>query len=263
MFLCVNVGNTHIVLGLYEEETLRAVWRVSSVPWRTEDEYRVLFRNMLRESAPDLGGCAGCMVASVVPRLTQTLLRSVKSLLGIDAMVLSHDLDLGVGNLYERPEDVGPDRLANAAGGIARYGAPLIVVDSGTATTFDVVSADRAYIGGIIMPGLEMAAEALFQKTSRLPRIAIAAPRELIGRTTMDAIASGLVRGTAGAVDSLVAQIREALGAPACPAVATGGCAEIIAPFAKSLTHVDPDLTLYGMLKIWQRNRKSDPGPPV
>ena len=140
-------------------------------------------------------------------------------------------------------------------GGIERYGAPLIVVDVGTATTFDVVSADRAYLGGIIMPGLELSADVLYAKTARLPRIAIEPPPDrVIGRSTSETISSGLVRGTAAAVDRLVELIREELGAPDCPVVATGGPAETIARYTRVLDRIDDDLTLFGILRIWQRN---------
>ena len=258
MFLSVNTGNTHIVLGLYDGENLRRVWRVSSVPTRTEDEYRIIISNMLREelTLPLRGQVEGALISSVIPRLIPILEAAVRTLLGIDPLVLTAHLDLGIENRYQPPEDVGPDRLANAVGGVERYGPPFIVVDSGTATTFDIVSADRAYLGGVIMPGLDMSADALFQKTSRLPRVAISAPEKIIGRTTFDAICSGLVWGTAAGVDRLVVLIREEMGLTECPVIATGGYAETIARCATQITRIDPDLTLYGLLKIWQRNIK-------
>lgn len=254
MFLAIDVGNTHIVVGLFESENLRHVWRISSDAARTEDEYRVILIALLQEQQINLSLIRGSMVSSGIPRLTQTMSRTLHKLLGVEPMILAHSLDLGMANLYQRPEDVGPDRIADAVGGIARYGAPLIVVDFGTATTFNIVSRNAEYLGGIIMPGLEMSADALYQRTARLPRIAIAPPKSVIGRSTLEAIDSGLIWGTAAAVDRLIVQIRNELAEPDCPAIATGGHADLIAQRTEFLKQVDRDLTLYGMLKIWQRN---------
>ena len=256
MFLAVDVGNTHVVVGVFDDdETLRRTWRVGSDPARTVDEYRSILRALFQEMDPPLGEVRGCMIASVIPRLAHTLSRALQELIGVEPLGLTHDLDLGLENRYRHPRDVGPDRLANAVGGVARYGAPLIILDFGTATTFDVVSRDLAYLGGIIMPGLEMGADSLFQKTSLLPRIAIDAPDSVVGGSTFEAITSGLVRGTVGAVDRLIEQVREEIGEPECPVVATGGYAETLARLSRGFTQVDSSLTLYGILKVWERNR--------
>ncbi len=254
MFLAVNIGNTHIVVGVFDGDDLWQEWRVSSNPSRTVDETRMTFRQLFLEKELLIREFRGCLISSVIPRLADTAGAALEELLGIVPLVLTHDLDLGVSNRYQHPEDVGTDRLANAVGGVERYGAPLIILDSGTATTFDVISSDRAYLGGIIMPGLEMSADALFQKTSLLPRIALSPPKEVIGRSTRDSIVSGLVWGTVAAVDDLVRRIRKEIGEADCPVVATGGNARLIVDLSSELERVDPDLTLYGLLKIWERN---------
>ncbi len=256
MFLAVDIGNTHIVLGAYEGEELRQVWRLWSNPARTEDEMRVTMRQLLEESNFPTDSSWGCAISSVIPRLSHTLKSALSRLFEREPLVLTHELDLGIENRYRHPENVGPDRLANAVGGVVRYGAPLVVLDFGTATTFDVITADRAYVGGIIMPGLEMSADALFQKTSLLPRIAVEAPAKVIGRSTQESIASGLIWGSVAAVDRLADQVREEIGAPDCPVVATGGYAPTIGALSKAINRVDSDLTLYGLLQIWKRNRQ-------
>lgn len=256
MFIAVDIGNTNVVLGAYEGEELLHVWRISSDASRTEDEYRATLLALFAESRLEERGAQGCMIASVIPRLSHTLGAALERLLGCKAMHLTPDLEMGILNMYEPPGDVGADRLANAAGGAQRYGAPLIIVDFGTATTLDVVSAERHYLGGVIMPGLEMSADALFQKTSLLPRIAIERPRRAIGRSTRESILSGLVWGSIAGADRLVEEAREELGAGAdCEVVATGGYAPAMAALSRQITRVDTDLTLWGLLKIWQWNR--------
>ncbi|MBN1866758.1 type III pantothenate kinase [Candidatus Sumerlaeota bacterium] len=256
MFLSIDVGNTQIVLGLYESDQLRKTWRLAADAERTGDEYGASIDGLVRRAGFDTATLEGCMISSVIPRLTQSLCAAISAVSPIEPMALTHDLDLGIENRYQRPENVGADRLANAVGGVERYGAPLIVVDFGTATTLDVISADRAYLGGAIMPGLEIGADALFKRTSLLPRVAIEPPSSAIGRSTTDAIASGLVWGTIGAIDGIVERIRAELRAPDCLVVATGGHAAAVAGLSETISKIDPDLTSFGILRIWQRNRK-------
>ncbi len=257
MFLAVDVGNTQIVTGLYVNQELSKTWRLASEPTRTEDEYRSLFLSLFHEAKIDLDAFQGCMICSVIPRLTQTLDAVFKQILGPRSMLLSHDLDLGVENKYQHPQDVGLDRLANAVGGIEKYGAPLILIDLGTATTFDIISADRAYLGGVILPGLEMSADSLFQKTSLLPRVSIEMPQSTIGRNTNDAINAGLMLGTVGAIDMIAQRIKQEINAPDCAIIATGGHAQAIAKLSEQIQRVDPDLTLDGIYHVWRRTRQS------
>lgn len=255
MFLALNVGNTHVVPGIFDGEKLIKTWRLRSDPKRTSDEYHLLLRQLLDEIDLSFTNIQGAMISSVIPRLTRTLCDALEPVIESPILDLSCHSDLGFKILYNHPEDVGPDRLANAIGGISRYGAPLIIIDFGTATTFDVISKDREYLGGIIMPGLEMSADALFQKTSRLPRVSIDPPEQIIGRSTFHAISSGIVHGTICAVDGLAEKVREELGDIECRVVATGGDAANLARTSSCIDEVAPDLTHYGILKAWQRNR--------
>ncbi len=255
MFLAIDVGNTHTVIGLYEGQNLAHVWRITSVAERTEDETRALLANLFAERNLSVGSVRGAGIASVIPRVTASIAAAVRALVEVEPLVINSECNLGIENHYKHPENVGADRLANAVGGIERYGAPLIVVDMGTATTFDVMSSDRAYIGGIIIPGLEMSADALYQKTSLLPRIAIDNPGPVIGGSTIEAITSGIMRGTVAAIDRLIEQVRDEMHEPDCKVVATGGHSRKIARLSQHLETVDADLTLFGILTIWQRTQ--------
>jgi type III pantothenate kinase len=260
MFLAVNAGNTHVTVGVFDGEDLWHMWRIASNPARTEDELRLIFVQMFAEKELALSQVRGCMICSVIPRLIRPLSLAVEDLLGVEPLVLTHELDLGIRNDYQPPSAVGADRLANAVGGVERYGCPLVIVDAGTAITFDVISSERSYLGGVILPGLDMSADALFAKTSLLPRVAIDPTESVIGRSTQESITSGLIWGSVAAIDFIVHRIRKELKAPDCPVVATGGHSSTLAPNSRELDRVDIDLTLFGMLKIWERNTNGEKG---
>jgi type III pantothenate kinase len=170
-------------------------------------------------------------------------------------LVLEPGVRTGIPIRYDNPRELGPDRLANAVAGKERYGAPCIIVDFGTSTNFDVVSAAGEFAGGVLAPGIEISMDALFQRAARLPKVPFAAPERVISQTTVQALQSGLVYGFAGQVDAIVDRIRDELGEPAAPVVATGGLAELIAPHSRTITAVDPELTLHGLRLVWERNR--------
>ena len=261
MLLAVDIGNTHINVALLEGDPpsgeVRHHWTLATVLHRTADEYLVTLDRLLAMAGVDCGRLAGAVVASVVPPLTSAWFDLAASLVGSDNVLLvDAETATGIENRYENPRDVGADRLANAVGAKATVGCPVIVVDFGTAITLDVVSADGAYLGGAILPGPEMAAEALYSKTARLPRVSLGRTDLAVGRSTDASIRSGIFHGTLGAIDALIERIRGELGVT-CPAIATGGAAQPFADASRHIERYDPLLTLRGLHEIWRLNRKS------
>src|SRR6187549_899945 len=254
LLLTIDVGNTNTVLGVHEGTALRAHWRLTTRREQTTDEYGILVRSLFLGSgvAPsDIGGVA---LASVVPPLTPGLVALSREYLGQDPLVVEPGVNTGMPILYEPPGDVGADRIVNGVAAFAAYGGPVIVVDFGTATTFDVVTKKGEYLGGVICPGIGISADALFQRAARLPRVDIRNPGKVIGRSTVGSMQSDLYFGYASMVEGIIKRIRAELGEPA-RAVATGGLAESLAADVPSIEAVDPVLTLTGLRLIWARNR--------
>jgi type III pantothenate kinase len=258
MLLAIDVGNTNIVLGVFDGTTLVQSWRLTTLRERTADELGLLVDGLFAHARIDKARVDSIILGSVVPPLTGTTRAMVERHFGLKALTIEPGLDTGMPILYDNPAEVGADRIVN---GIAAYeqfgkaaGRPVVVVDFGTATTLDAITAKGEYLGGAICPGVQISADALFQRTARLPRIEVRKPARAIGRTTVGAMESGLFFGYVGMVEGLVRRMSEELGGNAV-CVATGGLAEVIAPETPLIHHVDPDLTLQGLRIVWERNR--------
>ncbi|MGI6367581.1 MAG: type III pantothenate kinase [Anaerolineae bacterium] len=254
MLLCVDIGNTNIVIGLYRGEHLVAHWRISTVHERTADEYAIIVLNLFQHGGFGMDEVSDCIIASVVPPLTERFQELVVNYLEKDPLVVGTGTRTGVAIRYDRPQEVGADRIINVAAAFREYGGPACIVDFGTGTTFDALSATGEYLGGAIAPGIRIAAEALFQRTAKLPRIDLQRPPKAIGTNTVDAMRSGILFGYVGLVEGLVARFRAELG-PHMHVIATGGLGEVIARETSVIEHVDPWLTLRGLRLVYDLNR--------
>ncbi len=256
MLLAIDVGNTNIVIGVFEGRALGRSWRLATARERTGDELGLMVIELLERAGIATGAIDGVIMASVVPQLTGPMIDMAQRYLGLTPLNVDADTDIGMPNLYAHPSEVGADRLVNAIAAWAQYGRergePLIVVDFGTATTFDAISAKGEYLGGVICPGIQISADALFQRAAKLPRIDVRKPASVIGRTTVASMQSGLFFGYVEMVQGLVRRVREELGGTAY-CVATGGLAEVISPETDVVDAVDRDLTLQGLRMIWER----------
>lgn len=253
MLLAVDVGNTNVVLGLFRGQELQAQWRITTDARRTAQEYIVFLDALFHLENFSRSDVRGVIIGSVVPSVQAAFVEVSRTYLGRNPMLVSHDLDLGIQVHYSPPRAVGADRIANALGAIHTVGAPAIVVDFGTATTFDAIDREGGYAGGAISPGIEIAQDALFRATAQLPRISLQPPPSPIGDTTITSLQSGILFGYAGLVDSLVTRIGAVLG-PDTHVVATGGLAAVVAPNTETIERVIPDLTLIGLRLLYERN---------
>lgn len=254
MLLAIDIGNSNIVWGLFEDRTLKGHWRLATDASKTADEYGLLFRGLLETEGFQASQITGAILSSVVPSLMHTFVEMVESYVHHLPLVVSADLDLGLKLAYPNPQEIGSDRLVNAAAAYARYRSSLIIVDFGTATTFCAVTEAGEYIGGAIAPGLGIAADALYSRTAKLPKIDLARPKTVIGQDTVASMQSGLIFGYAGLVDELVNRMERELGQPA-KVVATGGLAALIAPESRTIQALLPDLTLEGLELIYRRTQ--------
>lgn len=253
MDLMIDIGNTNTVLGLYTSGKLQNVWRLGSKNSRTEDECWLAINSLFVLHKYDPHQIVGVVISSVVPEVTLLYQRMVKKYLNQEPLMINSDLDLGMKILYQDPYTVGADRICNAVAGKAKYGTPLIILDFGTATTFDCLNHDGDYLGGIICPGIESAAAVLHFKAAKLPKIDLVFPAKVIGQTTEESMQSGILFGVVELIEGMVPKIKAELGS-AAKVIATGGLARLIADKTDSIDQVEEFLNIDGMYLIYNRN---------
>jgi type III pantothenate kinase len=254
MLLAIDVGNTNIVFGLIDGTKLVHQFRAETNRNRTADEYAVIVRQLLAMHSVESSSVKAAIIASVVPALTDPMGQLVKRAFGIDALVVGPGIKTGMSILYENPREVGADRIVNAVAAYERFKNGLIVVDFGTATTFDCVTPKGEYMGGVIAPGIQISADALFARAAKLPRVEIARPNKVVGRNTQHSMQSGIVYGYVGLVDGLVDRLVEEMAFSPCHVIATGGLARLIAPLSRTIKEVDDELTITGLRILYERN---------
>ena len=271
MLLVLDVGNTNTVLGVFERsaadagpqyERLLANWRVTTSKTQTVDEYGVLFRNLFSMAHLEVSEVHGIVISSVVPPLDSVLRGVCERYFSLKPLFIEPGVKTGMPVLYDNPAEVGADRIVNAVAAVEKYGAPCIVVDFGTATTFDCVSAKAQYMGGVICPGIGISADALFERTARLPRVDIRKPARVIGSNTVGSLQSGLYYGYLGLVDGILENLLKEMGEKT-KVIATGGLAPLIGPASKHIATVDDLLTLEGLRIIWERNAVTQKQKPA
>jgi len=253
--LCIDIGNTHVVIALLDGIEVLDTLRIPSTPLLSVPDYIAPIKDIISKLKITTADIDGAIISSVVPRLTAPFQEVCTILFGNDALVVDHNLPIDLKINYDDPAEVGADRICNAVGALEQYSSPLIVVDMGTATTFDVISGNREYLGGVIMPGLETAGRDLFQRAAKLPKVSFDFPEKIIGTKTRESLQSGLMWGTIDQIDGLIKRICNEWGENEVTVIATGGLSEVIAPHSKYIQKVDKSLTLLGMTYIYEQVR--------
>ncbi|MFL2687575.1 MAG: type III pantothenate kinase [Alphaproteobacteria bacterium] len=254
MLLAIDSGNTNVVFAVYDGDDRKAVWRCGNNPKRTADEYAVWLTQLFELESLSYKDIEAAILASVVPETKFNILTLCRQYFGCDPMQVDDpDIDLGLEVILSRPDQVGDDRLANSVAAFSEYGGPLIIVDFGTATTFDVIDGKGNYVGGVIAPGIKLSIEALFQAASQLPRISVERPKKVIGNATVPAMQSGVFWGYVGLIEGLVTRISNEFGAE-MKVIATGGLAQIFTDATDAIQVIDMDLTTRGLVQIFWRN---------
>jgi type III pantothenate kinase len=256
MLLAIEQGNTNTLFAVHDGQTWTAQWRTATDAARTADEYAVWLSQLLNMAGLQLGVFDGCIISSVVPQSIFNLRNLARRYLHVEPLVIGENAELGIEVRIDKPSEAGADRLVNAIGAHVVYPGDLIVIDSGTATTFDLVSADGGFEGGVIAPGINLSMEALHTAAAKLPRVAIQKPQRVVGTDTVGAMQSGVFWGYIGMIEGLVARIKAEWGKP-LTVIATGGIASLFHGATTAVDHFDPDLTIRGLLEIWRRNQGS------
>ena len=254
MLFVIDVGNTNIVLGVYQEKDLLCHWRISTDRQRTADEYGILIYNLFQHNKMDTKQVRSVIISSVVPPLIVPLQRMCLRYFGGEPLIVGPGIKTGIRIHYENPREVGADRIVNAIGAYDKFGGPLIIVDFGTATTFCAIAENGDYLGGAIAPGIGISTEALFQRAAKLPRIELVMPKTVICRNTVASMQAGIILGFAGQVDQIVRRMKMELGSQA-KVIATGGLANLISQESSTIDTVEPFITLEGLRIINERNR--------
>lgn len=254
MLLAIDIGNTNIVLGVFDQDKLAENWRVGTNAQITPDEYAMTFKDLFNFSGIEFKQITGVIISTVVPPLLPVMVEMSRKYFRIEPMVVTHQIKTGIKIHYDNPKEVGADRIVNAAAAYQIYGGPVIIVDFGTATTFCAVTKDGEYLGGAITPGVKISAEALFQRASKLPRVELTKPPKVIGTDTISAMQAGIIYGYAGLVDGIVERMKKELSTQA-RVVATGGLAELVSSETKSIQEIKPHLTLEGLRLLYEINR--------
>ncbi len=254
MLLAIDIGNTTVALGVFRDKELVKDWKVRTEREKTADEYGIILLELLRTASLKPESVEAVIISSVVPPLTPVFQDLSRNMFGLKALVVGPGLRTGMPILYENPLEVGADRVVAGVAAFEKYGGPLVVVDFGTATTFDAITAKGEYLGGAIAPGIQISAEALYLKTAKLPRIEIAKPKKAIGRTTVASMQSGLYFGYIGLVNNIIAEIKKEIGQNA-RVISTGGFASLITPEVQAIDSHEPYLVLEGLRIIYDRNR--------
>jgi type III pantothenate kinase len=255
LILVVDVGNTNIVLGVYDGDELKYHWRVETNRHKTEDEYGMLLKSLFDHVGLTFQHIDGIIISSVVPPIMFALERMCEKYFGIDPLIVGPGIKTGLNIKYDNPREVGADRIVNAVAAIHEYGSPLIIVDFGTATTYCYINEEKQYMGGAIAPGINISTEALYSKAAKLPRIEIARPDHIVGKNTVAAMQAGILYGYVGQVEGIVKRMKEQSSKEPV-VIATGGLAPLIAKESDIIDIVDPFLTLKGLRLIYKRNRK-------
>lgn len=261
MFIAINANNTNIKFALVDivGGKVRGQWRIGTDATRTHDEYAVWLNQLMSFVGLDRSAVRAAAIASVVPRANYELMTLCRDFFGVEPLVISNpDVDLGIEVLIDRPAEAGADRLMNAVGAHTHYGGPLMVVDFGTGTTFDIIDGQGNYTGGIIAPGINLSVDALYEAAAKLPRIPVERPERVVGTNTVDAMKSGVFWGYVGLIEGLVTRIRAETGQPDMGVIATGGLASLFADATDVFRAIDPDLTLKGLCETFRRNGGAD-----
>jgi type III pantothenate kinase len=253
--LAIDIGNTNVVCGVFDDDRLVVDWRIGTDDAKTSDEYAVVLLNLLRLKYISPATVDAVVLSSVVPPLTSLFEELIEKYFHRAPFTISHTVETGLILRYDNPQEIGTDRIVNAAAAFLSYGGPIIIVDFGTATTFCLVTAKGEYLGGAIAPGLSIAAEALHQRAAKLPKVDLVRPKSVIGRDTVTSMQSGIIFGYAGLTDELVTRMQHTIGQD-CFVVATGGLAPLVAPESRTIREVRPNLTLEGLALLYQLNRQ-------